>query len=762
MTNFTIDELTAETDRTVLVVEDDKDLNQLISRKLRRAGYKTDSAQRGSEAIEKIGSNDIELLVLDYQLPDMTANEMVESLKEMGNEIPFIMLTGQGNEHVAVEMMKLGARDYLVKDPESIESLPNVLRRVLRELSMEIKLGWTESQLRESEERYRDLFENASDLIQSIDKDGKFVYVNRSWLEVLGYEWSEVEGLSFFNVIAPNQVEYCKEMLLQITQGQEFRNVQITFITKDECEVFVEGNVRPRMEDEQFVATIGIFHDITERLKSDEIIRKQAYDLSKRLKELHCLYGLSKAAEEPGTTLEQLIQSTVNLIPYALQYPDFTCAQVTFDNQVFSSGNFAESMCQESSDIIVYGEHAGTLKVWYTDAISTNDGIPFLDEERELINALSEQLARFIEYRQAEEALIESEERFRQMSELSPFPVWICNCDGKTEYINPQFTILFGYPVDDIPACKPWPAFMQLHKECDFPIEDVPPPTRGTNVATKQEFEMTCKNGDVRIVSVRSLPMNDEKTYMVFHDITEPKRIEQMKTDFVSMVSHQLRTPVGIIRGYIDNMLSGLTGDLTEKQILYLKDMEDISAKNYNLVADLLNASRIERGVISVEIEPVDLATIIDRATGEYRESIQDKGLNLFIEFEKEGIQVLADEDKMVEALCNIINNAVKFTSEGYIRIQAGLSGNHATVHVSDTGKGMSEDILEKLFSKNQILSGSPTPDGGSGLGLYIAKEFMELQHGDISASSVEGQGSCFLFKIPLLKQNSQNGGTTW
>ena len=104
----------------------------------------------------------------------------------------------------------------------------------------------------------------------------------------------------------------------------------------------------------------------------------------------------------------------------------------------------------------------------------------------------------------------------------------------------------------------------------------------------------------------------------------------------------------------------------------------------------------------------------------------------------------------------------MKFTSEGYIRIQAALSGDHATVHVSDTGKGMSEDILEKLFSKNQILSGSPTPDGGSGLGLYIAKEFMELQHGDISASSVEGQGSCFLFKIPLLKQNSQNGGTTW
>ena len=120
------------------------------------------------------------------------------------------------------------------------------------------------------------------------------------------------------------------------------------------------------------------------------------------------------------------------------------------------------------------------------------------------------------------------------------------------------------------------------------------------------------------------------------------------------------------------------------------------------------------------------------------------------MKFIDENIIVMADEDKLVEAMCNIIDNAVKFTESGHVDIRAERNGHFALGTISDTGKGVSHATIGKLFTKNQILSGSPTPEGGSGLGLYIAKEFMELQDGNISVTSTEGEGSSFIFRIPL------------
>ncbi|MFQ5795069.1 MAG: ATP-binding protein [Candidatus Bipolaricaulia bacterium] len=230
----------------------------------------------------------------------------------------------------------------------------------------------------------------------------------------------------------------------------------------------------------------------------------------------------------------------------------------------------------------------------------------------------------------------------------------------------------------------------------------------------------------------------------------ERKQIDQMKSDFVSMVSHQMRTPVALIMGYIDNMLMGLTGDLTAQQKQYLQEMREISSKNYRLISDLLNVSRIERSVISVDIRPVRLKEVIDLAVRDYHERIKKKGLALNLEEMDYEIIVLADKDKMVDALSNVIDNAVKFTHEGSITIRTKSENGFGIVEVVDTGEGMSDDLLNRLFKRDQIFSGGPTPEIGSGLGLYITKKFMSLQHGDISVTSAVGKGSHFVFKIPL------------
>ncbi len=235
----------------------------------------------------------------------------------------------------------------------------------------------------------------------------------------------------------------------------------------------------------------------------------------------------------------------------------------------------------------------------------------------------------------------------------------------------------------------------------------------------------------------------------IARDITERKR-DHVKSDFISLVSHQLRTPVAELKGYIDNMLAGLTGSLTAKQAVYLQEMQTTNSRNYHLITSLLDVSRIERGVISVDLQPAGLEDIIARALRPHLEKIAEKGLRLALPGDETAMAVLADEDKMIEALGNVVENAVRYTEAGAIAIRTWTDDTYAYVEVADTGRGIAADVLGKLFTKNQILSGEPTSEGGSGLGLYVAKAFMRLQRGDITVTSLVGRGSAFVLKIPL------------
>jgi len=236
---------------------------------------------------------------------------------------------------------------------------------------------------------------------------------------------------------------------------------------------------------------------------------------------------------------------------------------------------------------------------------------------------------------------------------------------------------------------------------------------------------------------------------IVTEDITERKEIERMKSDFVSLVSHQLKTPVAGMLAAIGNMLEGMTGDLTVEQKDYLQKMYEMCSRNFRLVSDLLNISRMERGVLSVDIQPIELGEVVELAIRDYSDSIEEKGLALNWRGTDEGVVVLADKDKLVEALSNVINNAVKFTDEGAITIVTTTEGKYGIIEIRDTGTGMSDEVMKDLFKKDKVLSGAPKPGGGAGLGLYIAQGFMKLQQGYITATSTVGEGSVFVIRIP-------------
>ncbi len=148
---------------------------------------------------------------------------------------------------------------------------------------------------------------------------------------------------------------------------------------------------------------MGVVQDITDRKQVEETLQKRTFELDERIKELNCLYGMSRLIEKPNISLEKILQGIVDLIPPAWRYPEITCARITLENQEFSNKNFRESIWKQTSNIIVHGKLVGTLEVYYKEERPSIDEGPFLKEERRLIIAIAERLGRIVERWQYEE-----------------------------------------------------------------------------------------------------------------------------------------------------------------------------------------------------------------------------------------------------------------------------------------------------------------------------------------------------------------------
>jgi len=278
----------------------------------------------------------------------------------------------------------------------------------------------------------------------------------------------------------------------------------------------------------------------------------------------------------------------------------------------------------------------------------------------------------------------------------------------------------------------------------------------GYSLKKDQSAEIIIKHLSGRQVTaemcVVELEWEDKEAYLAsLRDISARKEIEGMKNDFISLLTYQLKSPVVGVMGCIDNMLEGLTGDLKKEQKEYLELMHEVVTRDYRIISDLLNVTRIESGGLSINIHKENLSNLIEAGINPYRKMIQQKNLKLIVEEESRDIIVAADRNKIIEAICNVVHNAVKFTDKGSITVRTKTKKDIALIEISDSGKGIAKSEQKDLFKKNQMLSGEPKPEQGLGLGLYIAKIYLKLQKGDISVESEAGKGSTFILQVPLV-----------
>lgn len=232
------------------------------------------------------------------------------------------------------------------------------------------------------------------------------------------------------------------------------------------------------------------------------------------------------------------------------------------------------------------------------------------------------------------------------------------------------------------------------------------------------------------------------------------KEVDVMKDEFISMASHELRTPVTVIRGYAQMMLEDVDKFSKEENKEYLSIINTSSERLNNLIEDLLNVSRIEQGRLKMDLKEIDVWPTIEETVKELKIQADEKRLVLTCQIDEKVKSIIgADKDRFKQVLINILGNSIKYTPSGSVEIQALNRDNNLVLIIKDTGIGMTAKEREHLFEKFYRVKNQKTADiGGTGLGLWITRQIIELMKGSIMIDSMESVGTQVTLEFPLIR----------
>jgi two-component system phosphate regulon sensor histidine kinase PhoR len=257
-----------------------------------------------------------------------------------------------------------------------------------------------------------------------------------------------------------------------------------------------------------------------------------------------------------------------------------------------------------------------------------------------------------------------------------------------------------------------------------------------------------------KVVQANVSPVFEQKkvtgSVTIIHDITEIRRLETMRRDFVANVSHELKTPLTSIKGFVETLLEGAIDD-KENSRDFLKIIKNHTDRLNVLINDLLDLSHIESKGVVLSSDRVNLADLTDEVIMSFRSQAKKKGVEIKSDLPR-GMEIVADKEKIEQVFSNLISNAVKYNKEkGIVRVYSEPAGDKIKITVEDSGSGIPAKDISRIFERFYRVDKARSRQlGGTGLGLSIVKHIIELHSGSVGVESTEGLGSKFFFIIPL------------
>jgi PAS domain S-box-containing protein len=340
---------------------------------------------------------------------------------------------------------------------------------------------------------------------------------------------------------------------------------------------------------------------------------------------------------------------------------------------------------------------------------------------------------------------------------------------GHVTLSNPTALQLFGYASNEDVADKPVNATFALWRGKHKVASDTHPGTLALrhNKATSEVYEIRHDEGKPTLINIAANPVILEGkpagAILVIRDVTKEREIDRMKTEFISLASHQLRTPLSAIKWFTEMLLHGDAGKLKSEQEEFAQNISDSAERMIELVNSLLNISRIESGRIIIDPKPTDLKELVTGIVNDLAAKTEERHQTLIISVHKDLPKINLDPRLIGQVYMNLLTNAIKYTPKGgEITVFVSRKGNEVVSQVTDNGYGIpvaqQGKLFQKFFRAENIIK---VETDGTGLGLYLVKAIIESSGGKIWFKSGENEGTTFWFSLPLRGMKAKEGEVT-
>lgn len=380
-------------------------------------------------------------------------------------------------------------------------------------------------------------------------------------------------------------------------------------------------------------------------------------------------------------------------------------------------------------------------------------GTPIKDEEGKVKHLLLV-VEDVTERRHMEEELRRSEKQFHDLFDNAVDPVVVIDDEGGILAVNKKAAELTGYNVEELVGANFAKKKLLTPETAAIAFENMTKRFSGGQTPP-YEVEILRKDGTTfpAEINARIIDFKGVKADLVsLRDTTERKKMDRMKEEFFSSVSHELKTPLTSMLSLTELMYGGKVGEISDKQKEVLEYVLQDTIRLRHIVDRIIANSKLELG-IQMKMQEADLSGILDKVLDSFKLFAKEKKIELNKDAPGQLPHVKCDVERITDVLNNLVGNALKFTQEGgSISVNVDEGDKELVVKVSDTGTGIPEGDLEKVFEKYYQVDPSITNvTGGSGLGLNICKRIIEQHNGRIWAESKMGEGSRFYFTLPLV-----------
>ncbi|MCK9995371.1 MAG: response regulator [Candidatus Krumholzibacteria bacterium] len=369
---------------------------------------------------------------------------------------------------------------------------------------------------------------------------------------------------------------------------------------------------------------------------------------------------------------------------------------------------------------------------------------------------LHSKIAAFLRIKDLQDKLRLESNKLNQIFRFLHEPVAICSKDDEMLLASQVFLNLLRMP-REVARFK---TMTEILRTLEVPDEII----AQLREVTQEDLRLTITVDDEIVhLTARTAPIQLEQgetaRAYTFRDITKEVAAEQMKSDFHSMIAHDLRSPMSVIQGYVSLMATGKTGEVNDTQLEFLESVNRKITEMTALLNDFLDISKIDAGFVNLKCRDMDLAELIKDVVADLEPIAAGSDVSLDIAVPADNVRVHADPLRVTQILRNLVSNAIKYNVEsGWIRLTVVPIDGWAQVSISDGGIGMNPEEIAVLFEP-YTRGSSQRKIRGVGLGVVIVKKLVESHGGEVTVTSVPGKGSTFTFTVPMSPDSGDGSG---